>query len=47
MAQTDLFSPGLWRQFHERHPDAMLWLRAAVQFVVMLALAVGLRALVS
>jgi hypothetical protein len=47
MAQTDLFSPSLWRQFHERHPDAMLWLRAAAQVVVMLALAIGLRALAS
>ena len=47
MAQTDLFSPSLWRQFYERHPDAVIWLRAGAQFAVMLALAIGLRALVS
>ena len=47
MAQTDLFATSAWRHLHERHPDAILWLRAAVQVVAMIALAVGLRALVS
>jgi hypothetical protein len=47
VAQTDLFSPSPWRRFHERHPDAILWLRAAAQLFAMVALAVGLRALVS
>jgi len=47
VAQTDFFSPSLWRQFYERHPDAVVWLRAAAQFAVMVALAVGLRALMS
>jgi hypothetical protein len=47
VAQTDLFSPSPWRRFHDRHPDAVLWLRAAAQFLAMIALAVGLRSLVS
>lgn len=47
MAQTELYSPSPWRRFHERHPDALLWLRATAQALAMIALAVGLRALVS
>ncbi|MBS0222025.1 MAG: hypothetical protein JSR91_14910 [Proteobacteria bacterium] len=47
MAQTDLFATSPWRRFHERHPDTILWLRAAAQVMAMIALAVGLRILVS
>ncbi|HKV14587.1 MAG TPA: hypothetical protein VJQ81_06060 [Reyranella sp.] len=47
MAQTELFSPSPWRRFHDRHPDAILWFRAAAQLLAMIALAVGLRALAS
>jgi hypothetical protein len=47
MAYTDLLKPTPWRQFHERHPNAVLWLIAFVQAGAMLGLNVVLRALVS
>jgi hypothetical protein len=52
MAYTDLLkptplNPKQWRQFHERHPTAVLWLIAFVQAGAMLGINVVLRALVS
>jgi hypothetical protein len=47
MAHTDLFSPTPWRHFHERHPNAVLWLIAGFQAAAMLGINVVLRALVS
>jgi hypothetical protein len=52
MAYTDLLKPTPlnskhWRQFHESHPNAVLWLIAFVQAGAMLAINLVLRALVA
>jgi hypothetical protein len=47
MAYTDLLKPTPWRQFHERHPTAVLWLIAVAQSAAMLGINVAIRALVS
>ncbi len=47
MAYSDLLKPTPWRQFHERHPNAVLWLIAVAQAAAMLGINVLLRALVS
>ncbi|MBV8393488.1 MAG: hypothetical protein JOY81_09945 [Alphaproteobacteria bacterium] len=46
MAYTDLLKPTPWRDFHDRHPSAVLWAIAVGQAAAMLGINVVLRWLV-
>ncbi len=47
MAHIHLFSAGPWQQFYERHPNAVLWMVAAVQAAVVLSIYIVLHWLLS